>query len=254
MIHWSSGTAGGPDTGPGRGHGAGISHGLASHHLRQLAKYGFVEQVEGKDHRERPWRLTTTSATWRGADATPEGAAAANVLEQVLAERALAQFLGWQQRRQDWPEAWRNHTGIGQSTIYLTLPELVELVANVEALIQRYVDERPLDDIAARPPGSVPVDITQFAVPLAGPPGDGRRAGDLVRLATGHGCSAPAARWRGSRSWRERSRPATSASSPGSFPSWPAREPPTSWPASACWPRCAKRRFLETCPPSIPLR
>src|SRR6266516_4014403 len=35
----------------------GISHGLASHHLRQLAKYGFVEQVTGKDHRERPWRL-----------------------------------------------------------------------------------------------------------------------------------------------------------------------------------------------------
>src|SRR4051812_24603936 len=28
----------------------GISHGLASHHLRQLAKYGFLEQVKGKDH------------------------------------------------------------------------------------------------------------------------------------------------------------------------------------------------------------
>ena len=26
----------------------GISHGLASHHLRQLAKYGFVEQVDGQ--------------------------------------------------------------------------------------------------------------------------------------------------------------------------------------------------------------
>ena len=39
----------------------GISHGLASHHLRQLAKYGFVEQVEGKDHRERPWRMVATS-------------------------------------------------------------------------------------------------------------------------------------------------------------------------------------------------
>src|SRR5215469_11634626 len=42
----------------------GISHGLASHHLRQLAKYGFVEQVAGKDHRERPWRLVATSYTW----------------------------------------------------------------------------------------------------------------------------------------------------------------------------------------------
>src|SRR5215470_8712900 len=48
----------------------GISHGLASHHLRQLAKYGFVEQVRGKDHRERPWRLVATSYNWTGARAT----------------------------------------------------------------------------------------------------------------------------------------------------------------------------------------
>ncbi len=34
----------------------GISQALASHHLRQLARYDFVEPAEGKDHRERPWR------------------------------------------------------------------------------------------------------------------------------------------------------------------------------------------------------
>ena len=44
----------------------GISHGLASHHLHQLAKYGFVEQVGGADNRERPWRLVSTSISWRG--------------------------------------------------------------------------------------------------------------------------------------------------------------------------------------------
>src|ERR1700683_4338158 len=44
----------------------GISHGLASHHLQQLAKYGFVEPVKGKDHRERPWRLVATSYKWSG--------------------------------------------------------------------------------------------------------------------------------------------------------------------------------------------
>src|ERR1700704_5379653 len=42
----------------------GISHRLASHHLRQLAKYGFVEQVAGKDHRERPWRLGGDPSHW----------------------------------------------------------------------------------------------------------------------------------------------------------------------------------------------
>src|SRR3984885_274265 len=48
----------------------GISHGLASHHLRQLAKYGFVRQSAGRDNRERPWRLTATSMSWRDSAAT----------------------------------------------------------------------------------------------------------------------------------------------------------------------------------------
>jgi DNA-binding transcriptional ArsR family regulator len=148
-----------------------ISHGLASHHLRQLAKYGFVEQVPGKDNRERPWRLTYTSTTWRGVDTTPEGAEAAAVFEEVLAERAVAGLRRWLGRRADWPAAWREHTGVGQSTVYLTLPELAGLDAAIEALIKRYVDERPLDDVASRPEGSVPVDIIQIVtVPLDQPP------------------------------------------------------------------------------------
>src|SRR6202021_1709068 len=63
----------------------GISHGLASHHLRQLAKYGFVEQVKGKDHRERPWRLVATSYNWTAATATAEGSTGAVALGQVRA-------------------------------------------------------------------------------------------------------------------------------------------------------------------------
>src|SRR5215472_7953497 len=102
----------------------GISHGLASHHLRQLAKYGFVEQVAGKDHRERPWRLVATSYNWTGARSTAEGSTAVDVLEQLMAERTLEAFLDLQQRRKYWPEGWRKYTGIHESGIYLTLDEL----------------------------------------------------------------------------------------------------------------------------------
>ena len=129
----------------------GISHGLASHHLRQLAKYGFVEQIAGKDHRERPWRMVATSYNWTGAQATPEGSSAVDVLEQVFAEQALDGFLGWQQRRGSWPEAWREHTGVGESNVYLTLAELTELTDAVDALLLRYINERPIDDVASRP-------------------------------------------------------------------------------------------------------
>jgi len=149
----------------------GISHGLASHHLRQLAKYGFVEQVEGKDHRERPWRMVATSYNWSGAMATPEGSVAVDVLEQMTAERTLEEFLGWQQRRKEWPLAWQKYTGIGESSIYLTQAELAGIAEAFEALVMRYIDERPIDDVASRPEGSVAVTFTLFTVPGGQPPG-----------------------------------------------------------------------------------
>ncbi len=148
----------------------GISHGLASHHLRQLAKYGFVEQVEGKDHRERPWRMVATSYNWSEARDTAEGSFAVDVLEQVLAERVLEAFLDWQQRSKDWPEPWRKHAGLGQSTVYLTQAELAEIDEAFDALLLRYINERPIDDVASRPQGSVPVNFTLFTVPGSVPP------------------------------------------------------------------------------------
>src|SRR6266704_347145 len=52
----------------------GISQALASHHLRQLAKYGFIERADAGDERERPWRVTATSYSWEAAATDLEGA------------------------------------------------------------------------------------------------------------------------------------------------------------------------------------
>ncbi len=145
----------------------GISHGLASHHLHQLAKYGFVEQVGGADNRERPWRLVSTSISLEGLDAKPGGAAAVAVYEHVAAERALEGFLDWQERRASWSAGWREHSGLGRSTIYLTEDELAGLVSAMDHLLEKYVEERPLDDLESRPAGSVPVDFSLFVVPRA---------------------------------------------------------------------------------------
>jgi hypothetical protein len=143
----------------------GISHGLASHHLHQLAKYGFVEQVGGADNRERPWQLVATSHSHEGIEGKPGGAAAVAVLEQVVAERTLAALQDWQERRAGWSAGWREHAGVGRSMIYLTEQELAGLVGAIESLIVDYVEKRPLDDLSSRPPGSVPVEFTMFVVP-----------------------------------------------------------------------------------------
>jgi DNA-binding transcriptional ArsR family regulator len=151
----------------------GISHGLASHHLRQLAKYGFVEQVAGADNRERPWRLVTTSTDIEGIEEHPDGSAALAVFEQVVAERAIEDLIGWQARRGSWSPAWRSSSGVGSSSVYLTEAELAELTGAFEALLMRYIAERPIDDVESRPPGSRAVGFTLIVTPQDPTAGEG---------------------------------------------------------------------------------
>ena len=102
---------------------------------------------------------------------TAEGSVAVDLLEQMTTERTVEAFLDWQQRRTGWPQAWQEHTGIGESSVYLTQAELAGIVEAMDALLMRYIDERPIDDVTSRPEGSVPVTFTLFAVPGGPPPG-----------------------------------------------------------------------------------
>src|ERR1039457_7312615 len=69
----------------------GESSGTCSFHLRQLAKYGLVEEAGGGTGREKAWRATTTSTHWDPAPATPEAAAAAGLLDTGIAARDFQQ-------------------------------------------------------------------------------------------------------------------------------------------------------------------
>ncbi len=144
----------------------GISQALASHHLHQLEKYGFAEQIEGRDRRERPWRALSTSTTWLGADTTPRGAVAADLLEQTLAEQAVSHLLSWQERRRE-PEqaAWHDVAGLDTSLLYLSSEEADDFGKAFEALCAPYVHRRL--DPNGRPDHLSPVEITLLLVPLA---------------------------------------------------------------------------------------
>ena len=139
----------------------GISQALASHHLRQLAKYGFVEHAEGGNQRDRPWRVTASSHT------VPRGTSlAADLLERVVAERAVEQLAEWHRHRDEYDAGWREHSGVGQSLVYLTLEEYEELHRALDALINPLVERRRWGDVEARPPGARPIDLTLISVPV----------------------------------------------------------------------------------------
>ncbi|MEV4636745.1 winged helix-turn-helix domain-containing protein [Actinoplanes sp. NPDC049548] len=143
----------------------GISQALASHHLRQLAKYGYVERGPAGDNRERPWRITATSNRFAGDD-SPEGWESVELLDRHMAEQAAAQLADWQLRRADEDPGWSEHAGVDQSLLYLTLEEFAELKTAWHAMVAERAAQRPLGDATKRPPGAVPVNFTLVAVPL----------------------------------------------------------------------------------------
>jgi DNA-binding MarR family transcriptional regulator len=150
----------------------GVSQALASHHLRQLAKYGFVEPADAGDNRERPWRVTATSQEFDAADSA-EGQESIEMLERFLLDSTATQFADWQQRRADEDPRWAQHTGISDNLVYLTLDEMAELHHAWDALITPLVRRRPLGDTEKRPADAVPVDVTLIVAPLRTTPSGG---------------------------------------------------------------------------------
>ena len=77
----------GPLTATQAGERIGESATTCSFHLRQLARYGLVEEAGGGRGRERPWRATATATSWPSVAETPEQAAASELLSSVVAGR-----------------------------------------------------------------------------------------------------------------------------------------------------------------------
>jgi predicted ArsR family transcriptional regulator len=132
-------------------------------HLRQLAKYGLVEEAGQRRGRERPWRATAQSTRMPAVAATPELAAAAELLQTVLAEGYFEALLRWLTTKAREPAEWQEAASFGDSFLYLTAEELGGLEREVRALVDRY-DERTADR-ALRPPGARPVTFLHLAFP-----------------------------------------------------------------------------------------
>jgi DNA-binding transcriptional ArsR family regulator len=150
----------------------GISQALASHHLRQLAKYGYVERGSAGDNRERPWQVTATSSKFQG-DNSPEGWESVEFLERYLAEQAVNQLADWQERRADEDPSWSEPSGVSQSLLYLTVDEFTELDRAWHELTASYARRRPLGDATNRGPGVLPVNFTLVKAPLRPTPSGG---------------------------------------------------------------------------------
>jgi DNA-binding transcriptional ArsR family regulator len=159
----------GPMTATEVGERIGESPTTCSFHLRQLAKYGFVEEAGGGKGRARPWRMTSLGISIKGDD-NPEAELAADVLAGLFRDRQLDKYRTWLDTKAAYPNDWRAAAGDSVFVFYLTAEELAQLRDEVQGLLGPRVEERLMDP-TKRPPGSVPVEMVMLTYPLK-PPAD----------------------------------------------------------------------------------
>lgn len=124
----------GPSTAAECGRRLGSSQASCSYHLRQLAKYGFVEHAAPPaDGRERPWQLTDIEQRWTGQGA------AADQLERVFVQREADRILAWLGTAAEQPEKWRDVSFVGGATLPLTAEEAAAVRRELAAVLDPYL-------------------------------------------------------------------------------------------------------------------
>jgi DNA-binding transcriptional ArsR family regulator len=146
----------------------GESPASCSFHLRQLAKYGLVEEAGGGRGRERPWRATAIYTSWQPAGDDADRAEATAMLSRVVVERYFEQALEWLERSRSEPPEWADVADIGDRILYVTPAELAEIDARLNELLDGF--QGRMEDPAARPEGARPVNLIRLLLPIADEP------------------------------------------------------------------------------------
>ena len=155
----------GPLTATDAAEHVGESPSSCSWHLRQLAKFGFVEEAGPAGGRRRPWRLASTGLSWT-VDGTqdPEALAAGRALERVFAERWLERAQRGLAARPDLPPEWQRATGTSQFALHVTAEEMAALQEEIIAVLSRYHDR--VADHAKRPPNARLIEAVMLSYPI----------------------------------------------------------------------------------------
>ncbi len=155
----------GPQTATEAGERIGESPTTCSFHLRQLAKYGFVEEAGGGTGRARPWKMTSIGLSIHGGD-DAESELAAATLARLLRERQLARYQTWLETRSMFPQRWRTAATESEHVFYVTLEEFEALNEELHLLLTSRFRER-LTDASTRPAGAIPVELLLYTYPIA---------------------------------------------------------------------------------------
>ena len=156
----------GPSTATLLGQRVGESSGSTSYHLRQLAAYGFVEELPGHGTgRERWWQARHRMTSWQADDVTGQPGG-----DEVQDEMTRLQVTGhgrvldaWLAQRAALDPAWTAAASINDYALRLTPEQARTLADELLAVLDRWSTQHP----AAEPAdGSELVSVLLDVVPL----------------------------------------------------------------------------------------
>jgi DNA-binding transcriptional ArsR family regulator len=142
------------------------STGATSFHLRQLAKYGFIEDAPNQGGgRERWWRARARGLRFGLGGPDIDVAIAAGLLRRHLLDQNAQRLAEYLESEANMSPAWREAALFANASGYLTPEELEQVGERLVELLQQF--DRP--DRAQRPPGAGRVDFILYGLPRPRP-------------------------------------------------------------------------------------
>jgi DNA-binding transcriptional ArsR family regulator len=142
----------------------GLSPSATSYHLRELAKFGLVEQAPSRgDGRERVWRSTSSGFNVDGDLDEPETRASQRALLDVYLNRGFARLRDWVARLHEEPKAWQDASTLMGPMLLLNADELVEVNRRVKEVLDPY---RRRERMGEAPADARPVAVHYAAFPV----------------------------------------------------------------------------------------
>ncbi|MGH9294675.1 MAG: helix-turn-helix domain-containing protein, partial [Acidimicrobiales bacterium] len=157
----------GPLTATEAGRLIGESSTTCSFHLRQLAKYRFIEEAGPGPGRRRPWRLAGLGVQFAALGSDVESTIAASALESLLVRRWIERHEAFARARHAYPAEWQEAAGVTEHLLWVTAAELVGIRGELMAISERFRSRN--SELGLRPAGAKAVETIFFSHPM--PPG-----------------------------------------------------------------------------------
>jgi DNA-binding transcriptional ArsR family regulator len=142
----------------------GLSPSATSYHLRELARYGLIEQAPSRgDGRERVWRSTNPGISLDGDLDEPEARDAEKALVDAYLSRDYARLREWWAGLHNEPKQWRDASALMSQMLLLTAEELTEVTRQVREVLGPY---QRRDRLADPPPGARTVVLNYAVFPV----------------------------------------------------------------------------------------